>query len=143
MITKLKPLTIADWDAMPYRDGNRYEIIEGELFKYPWPGLSHQLILGNFILSIGNFLQSSPIGIVVSNPPLILSNYTGVFPDLVFFSHEQYDTIVIEERLHGPPALVIEVLSPGSANIRRDRVTKLQLYANMACRNTGSLILGT
>jgi Uma2 family endonuclease len=35
----------------------------------------------------------------------------------------------MNDRLHGPPALVVEVLSPGSSNIRRDRVAKLQLYA--------------
>jgi Uma2 family endonuclease len=47
----------------------------------------------------------------------------------VFFSREQNDAIVKDDRLHGPPALVVEILSPGSTNIRRDRVAKLQLYA--------------
>jgi Uma2 family endonuclease len=60
---------------------------------------------------------------------LILSNFSGVIPDLVFFNHDQRDKIVIDDRLHGPPALVVEILSPGSTNIRRDRVAKLQLYA--------------
>ena len=129
MITKLRPLTIADWDAMPYRDGNRYEIIEGELFVSSSPGLTHELVLINLILRIGNFLEANSIGTVVANSGVILSNFSGVIPDLVVFSHEQRDTIVKNDRLHGPPALVIEILSPGSANIRRDRVTKLQLYA--------------
>jgi Uma2 family endonuclease len=129
MITKLRPLTIADWDAMPYRDGNRYEIIEGELFVSCSPGLTHERVLINLILLIGNFLKANPIGTVVANSGVILSNFSGVIPDLVVFLNEQVDTIVKDDRLHGPPALVIEVLSPGSANIRRDRVTKLQLYA--------------
>lgn len=129
MITKLKPLTIADWDAMPAEDGYRYEIIEGELFVSCSPGLTHQMVLTNLIFLIRSFLETNPIGTVVHTPGLILSNFSGVIPDLVFFSREQRDTIVKDDRLHGPPALVVEILSPGSTNIRRDRVVKLQLYA--------------
>ena len=129
MITKLRSLTIADWEAMPHGDGNRYEIIEGELFVSCSLGLTHQIVVTKLIILIGRFLQTNPIGTVVAGPGLILSNYSGVIPDLVFFQHEQQDTIVTNDRLTGPPALVIEVVSPGSANNRRDRVSKLQLYA--------------
>ena len=129
MITKLKPLTIADWDAMPYREGYRYEIIEGELFVSTSPGLTHQMVSDNLLVLIRSFLKTNPIGTVVSTPGLILNNFSGVIPDLVFFSREQRDTIVKNDRLHGPPALVVEILSPGSTNIRRDRIAKLQLYA--------------
>ena len=129
MITKLRPLTIADWDAMPYRDGNRYEIIEGELFVSCSPGLTHERVLMKLILLIGNFLETTPIGEAVPNVGVILSNVSGVIPDLLVFLNEQRDTIITNDRLTGPPALVIEVLSPGPTNIRRDRVIKRQLYA--------------
>lgn len=129
MNTKLKPLTIADWDAMPYRDGNRYEIIEGELFVSCSPGLTHERAGINLILLLGNFLEMHPIGVIVGNTGVILSDHSGVIPDLVVFLNEQRETIITNDRLTGPPALVIEILSPGSANIRRDRVFKLNLYA--------------
>src|SRR5256885_1751772 len=129
MITNLRPLTIADWDAIPYDEWNRYEIIEGELFVSCSPGLTHQMVSTNLLVSIGIFLETNPVGTVVTTPGLILSNFSGVIPDLVFFSRQQRNTIVKDDRLHGPPALVIEILSPGSANIRRDRIVKLQLYA--------------
>ena len=128
MITKLRPLTIADWDAMPYRDGNRYEIIEGELFVSCSPGLTHERVLIKLIVLLGNFLETSRIGEAVANVGVILSNFSGVIPDLIVFLNEQRDTIITNDRLTGPPALIIEVLSPGPANIRRDRVNKLQLY---------------
>jgi Uma2 family endonuclease len=129
MITNLRPLTIADWDAIPYDEWNRYEIIEGELFVSCSPGLTHQMVLGNLFGSIVIFLKTNPIGTIVTNQGLILSNLSGVIPDLIFFSREQRNTIVKDDRLHGPPALVIEIVSPGSTNIRRDRIVKLQLYA--------------
>ena len=128
MITKLKPLTIADWDAMPYKEGYRYEIIEGELFVSRSPGLTHQVVLTKLLVKIGNFLDNNPVGTFVPGPGVILSNYSGVIPDLVFFSHDERDTLVTNDRLHGPPSLVVEILSPGSSNTRRDRVAKLQLY---------------
>jgi Uma2 family endonuclease len=129
MNTKLKILTIADWDAMPYGDGNRYELIEGELFVSCSPGLTHERVLFKLILLIGNFLETDPIGEAVANMGVILSDISGVIPDLLVFLNEQRDTIITKDRLMGPPALVIEILSPGSANIRRDRITKLQLYS--------------
>lgn len=129
MTTKTQLLTIADWEAMPHGDGNRYEIIEGELFVSCSPGLTHQIVLTRLIVMIGNFLDTNPIGTIVAGPGLILSNYTGVIPDFVFFRHDQEDAIVTNDRLTGPPALVVEIVSPGSANNKRDRVVKRQLYA--------------
>ena len=128
MNTKLKTLTIADWDAMPFEDGYRYEIIEGELFVSCSPGLTHQRVLGNLLFQIASYLMANPIGEIVSTPGLILSDVSGIIPDLVFFTNEQSGSIITDERLTGPPALVIEIVSPGSANIKRDRVEKLRLY---------------
>jgi Uma2 family endonuclease len=122
-------LTIADWEAMPHGDGNRYEIIEGELFVSCSPGLTHQMVATNLTVLIWNFLESNPIGTVVATPGLILSKFSGVIPDIVVFLDEERETLVKNDRLTGPPALIVEVLSPGSANVRRDRVAKLNLYA--------------
>jgi Uma2 family endonuclease len=66
---------------------------------------------------------------VVSTIGLILSNYSGVIPDMVFFKHESVEKIVTGERLTSAPELVIEILSPGSENIRRDRIAKHRLYS--------------
>jgi Uma2 family endonuclease len=85
--------------------------------------------LVNLILLIGNFLKTSPVGEIVANVGVILSDLSAVIPDVVVFLNEQRDTIITNDRLTGAPALVIEILSPGSANVRRDRVTKLRLYA--------------
>ena len=122
-------LTIADWEAMPHGDGNRYEIIEGELFVSCSPGLTHQTVATNLIFLIHSFLKRNPIGKVVATPGLVLSDISGVIPDVVFFRYDQRETIVTGDRLSGPPALVIEIISPGSRNVRRDRVAKLNLYA--------------
>lgn len=128
MITK-PTLTIADLDAMPYREGYRYELIEGELFVSCSPGLTHQRVTANLITLFVIFLRENPIAEYVPTPGLVFSEHSGVVPDLVVFLNRRRDAIITGERLTGPPDLVIEILSPGPANIRRDRILKLQLYA--------------
>jgi Uma2 family endonuclease len=120
-------MTIADLEAMP-DDGNRYEIIEGELFVSCAPGLTHQIVSDNIVYLIRSYLKSNPVGTVVSTIGLILTEYSGVIPDIVFFTHENYERVVSGERLTSAPDLVIEILSAGSENLRRDRVAKRRLY---------------
>ena len=57
MSTQFEPvLTIADLDAMP-EDGNRYELIEGELFVSRSPSLTHQRVSGNLFVVVRNYLS--------------------------------------------------------------------------------------
>ena len=129
MSARIEPLmTVDDLEAMP-EDGNRYEVIEGELFVSCAPGLTHQLVITRIIHEFSSYLDKNPIGIIVSTPGLILDQYSGVIPDLVFFTHQRGTEIIAKERLNAAPELVIEILSPGSSNIARDRVAKLQLYS--------------
>ena len=44
-------------------------------------------------------------------------------------SNERRAEIASGERVTGAPDLVVEILSPGAANERRDRVHKLELYS--------------
>ena len=129
MKTKLKTLTIDDWEALPHGDGNRYEIIEGELFVSCSPGLTHQRVVINLITLFVLFLEKNSIGEILTDMGVILSRYSGVIPDLVVFLNETGEAIITGDRLTGPTDLVIEVISPGSTNVRRDRVDKLRLYS--------------
>ncbi len=132
MVAKIDPLmTVEDLDAMP-EDGNRYEVIEGELFVSRTPGLPHQLVTANIIGCFLKYLDENPIGRIVPTPGLILSKYSGVIPDLVFYSHERGKEIIANDRLNAAPESVIEILSPGSENISLDRIAKRQLYAKHA-----------
>jgi Uma2 family endonuclease len=53
-----------------------------------------------------------------------------VAPDVVWISRERLATALWPDgHLHSAPELVVEVLSPGEINERRDRETKLKLYS--------------
>jgi len=121
-------MTVDDLDAMP-EDGNRYEVIEGELFVSRAPGLPHQIVSGNIFGFFFNYLAQHPIGRIIATPGLVFSQYSGVIPDLVFYRHARGREIIANDRLNAAPEIVIEILSPGRENISRDRVAKRQLYA--------------
>ena len=125
--------TVADLDLMP-DDGNRYELIEGEILVSRAPGLTHQGVSGNLFYGIKNFLTDNPLGEVWATPGVIFDDFNGVMPDLVFVSAERRSEIAAGERVTGAPELVVEILSPGTVNERRDRVTKLKLYAKFGVK---------
>jgi Uma2 family endonuclease len=129
MAAKIEPLmTVADLDACP-DDNNRYELVGGQLFVSRAALLPHQLVLTRLQVSLGNYLESNPIGIVVPGPGAVFSEYDAVIPDLVVVRKERWDSIVADEKFVGAPDLVIEILSPGPENRKRDLIVKRQLYA--------------
>ena len=119
----------ADLDQFPVDDGKRYEIIDGELFVSTQPRFGHQfasLALGSALLG---WSRETGLGLPCPSPGLIFGEHDDVAPDLVWLSHARRSLIEGEDgHLHGPPELVVEILSPGRANARRDREVKLDLY---------------
>ena len=128
MATKIEPLlTVADLEATP-DDGNRYEIIEGELFVSRAPSVPHQRIIHNLQMSLGSYLARNPIGILVPGAGVILSDNNAVIPDLLFIAEERRAEIATGDKITGAPDLIIEVMSPGAENRQRDLIIKRQLY---------------
>jgi Uma2 family endonuclease len=129
MAAKIEPLlTVADLDACP-DDGNRYELIEGELFVSRSPGIPHQLILHNLQMELGQYLRANPIGILVPGTGAIFSDYDAVIPDLLFVQHERWENVTSGQKVTGAPDIIVEILSPGAENRRRDLQVKRQLYS--------------
>lgn len=121
-------LTVDDLDLMP-DDGNRYELLEGEIYVSRAPSLTHQRILINLGTLLKNFLARNPIGEVLPTPGVIFDPSNGVIPDIVFISNQLSDRLGANERITEAPELVIEIVSPGKENARRDRVVKRRVYA--------------
>jgi Uma2 family endonuclease len=130
MASKIEPLlTVADLDAFPDDDGNRYELIAGELFVSRAPGIPHQRVLHNLQLEFGLYLKANPIGILVPGTGAIFSDYDAVIPDLLFVRNERWEDVTTGEQVTRAPDSVVEILSHGSENRRRDLSVKCKLYA--------------
>ena len=133
MAKRIEPLlTVADLEAFPEDDGNRYELIEGELYVSRAPGIPHQRVLQNLQIGLSEYLKEFSVGILVPGAGAIFSDYDAVIPDLVFVRHERWDEVVTGDKFTGALDIVIEILSPGTQNRKRDLSAKRKLYANYA-----------
>ena len=125
----VKKFTSADLMLLPDDDGNRYEIIEGDLYVSKLPSAEHQFVCTR----IGRFLDvwnDEHGGVVLGSPGLVFSDDDDVATDVVWVSRERLAGALDKAgHLTKAPELVVEVLSPGKANVQRDRVAKLSLYS--------------
>jgi Uma2 family endonuclease len=120
-------MTVADLEVMP-DDCNRYELMEGEIFVSLPPGLTHQRALGNLLYLLQNYLRKNPIGEVFTTPGVTFDQFNSVIPDITYSSNERMAEIAPGEHIAGAPNLMVEFVSPGSRNAKRDRVLKRRVY---------------
>jgi Uma2 family endonuclease len=123
-------VTVDQLADYPMDDGNRYELIDGALHVTTQPHLEHQEIVNELAYRLTAWNKQTRAGRVIPAPGVIFSERDAVAPDLVWLSKERAPAMLTPDdgKLHGAPDLVIEVLSQGSANERRDREIKRDLY---------------
>ena len=121
--------TVADLEVLP-EDGRRYEIIDGELFVTRAPHWKHQNVSVKIGMALEGWSVGSGLGEAAVNPGLVFSETDSVIPDVVWASYERLETMLDEAgHLVAAPELVVEVLSPGEKNERRDKEAKLKIYS--------------
>ena len=107
-------------------DGNRYEVLEGELFVTPSPSYAHQAILARLFTVIHPYVEQHRLGWTRWSPADIEFS-----PDTLL----QPDLFVVPDLGQGEPRswkdvttllLAIEALSPTTA--RADRMKKRPIY---------------
>jgi len=91
----------------------------------PCPTPLHQIILAK-LCRVFEKAEDQADGLSLIAPmDVVFSDDTILQPDLLYIAKDRCG--IVGERVHGPPDLVIEILSPGTS--RRDRTEKLDLYA--------------
>ncbi len=108
-------------------DGNRYEIIDGELIVSPAPRKKHQKLCYRLSRLVGGHVDERDLGEVYFAPvDVSLSGHDVVEPDLLFIRKDRLH-IFNDQFVAGPPDLVVEILSPSSRG--QDLGKKFALYA--------------
>ena len=121
--------TTRDLELLP-DDGDRYEIIDGELFVTRAPHWAHQKAAGRIYTALDAWSQLTELGETVPAPGVIFSDADNVIPDVVWVGRERLAPLLDNAgHLTAAPELIVEVLSPGAENKRRDRDLKLRLYS--------------
>lgn len=117
--------TYEDYRNAP--EDKRYELLDGDLVVVPAPKEAHQRALMNLTYVLYQSIKKTEAGRVYAAPfDVVLSETDVVQPDLLFISNDRAN-IITEDNVQGAPDLVIEVLSPSTAE--RDLTFKRSLYA--------------
>lgn len=122
--------TYAEFARLPSEGSTRHEVIAGELVVTPAPPLRHQRVVRDLIMLLHPFVREHGLGELYPGPVDVLFGEGDYLePDIVFVrtDHRQYLT---DRGVEGPPDLIIEILSPSTAD--RDRGLKLERYRTFA-----------
>ena len=133
MATTIKRLTYDDLEAIPLeREGDRQEIIDGELVVTPSPLPKHQIVSRSIFRRLDQHVVANDLGEVYYAPIDIRFTPDNVLiPDIIFIARDRLH-VVGSRAVDAAPDLVIEILSPGTR--RRDLTTKRELYARFGVR---------
>ena len=103
------------------------EYVNGEIIMAPTPTVLHQIVLRNLFRKLDEFVLRTKIGSILLSPlDVVLPSGDVVQPDAFFLTNEEEERARAEKRVHGAPAFLVEILSPGS--VKRDALTKRELY---------------
>lgn len=124
--TQEKIYTVDDIYALP--DGERAELIDGQIYYMAPPNTKHQRISGRLYQAIANYIDSKngECEIFAAPFPVFLnknSNNNYVEPDISVICDKDKIT---EKGCYGAPDWIIEIVSPGSR--RMDYYIKLFQY---------------
>lgn len=126
-----KGYTLADIEALP--EGERAELIDGEMFRMDAPLRIHQDIVMELSFEIISYIRKNKGNCKVYAAPFAVrikkDNLNYVEPDIsVVCDHEKLD----EKGCYGAPDWVIEILSPSS--VKMDCERKVKLYCETGVR---------
>jgi len=126
--TTAKKWTLAELHRLP-DDGNKYELVRGELFVTPPPSDAHETINAKLTSILTPYVIEHGLGLVYHPRAVVRFEGSEVEPDLMVRQPHPDPRGNDHDWTRAPiPILVVEVLSPYTR--RRDRQQKKNLYAD-------------
>ncbi len=128
MIAMAQPTgTAPEWTYAEYArlpdDGNRYEVIDGEVCVTPALGIPHQRVAARLFILLDEYVRRHRLGEMLWDVDVLFVSGQFLRPDMVFVAP---DAELSDRGVESAPALVVEVLSPHSKRI--DRIKKPPRY---------------
>lgn len=132
-VVRARRFTHDDVERMPQeREGDRHELIDGEIYVTPSPIPPHQSLLTEVGVLINDVARPGNLGRVYYAPIDVKPTPDAwVVPDLCFVARERL-SIVGPSAIDGAPDLIVEILSPSTRG--RDLAQKRALYERIGVR---------
>ena len=127
-------LTVADYMALP-DDGNRYELVHGELLISPSAYYGHGAVTAFIAGKLGEFVRRRKLGSVSVEIDIMMDDDLVLRPDVTYVARGRES--IIRGHLHGPPDLAAEITSPG--NWQMDIFAKMHEYQRFGIREYWAL----
>jgi Uma2 family endonuclease len=121
--------TADDWEQLAHDEDIRYEIIEGVLYMSKSPDARHQWIIFRLVGAVGNPAFEAGLAYPFFAPiGLFMPGCDPAQPDFVLVMKQRADEnkMIRERGIYGVPDLIVEVLSPRTANY--DETVKRDAY---------------
>ena len=123
MATVEKQWTLAEVHSLP-DDGNKYELVRGELFVTPPPTYTHESIGARLAVLVVPYVAREKLGLAFQGHAVMRHDGSEVGPDLMVRAEHRGATADWD---NAPvPILIVEIASPSTR--RRDREQKRELY---------------
>jgi Uma2 family endonuclease len=116
--------TYSEYARLP-DDGNRYEVLDGEVLVTPAPSPHHQMVVQRLLVGLIRYVEERGHGWVFQDVDLLFASGHFLRPDLVVVPASSREGIT-DRGVELPPALVVEVVSPSSRSV--DRMKKPRRY---------------
>jgi Uncharacterized protein conserved in cyanobacteria len=123
MAAKPKPWTIEEMYRLP-DDGNKYEVVWGELFVTPPPTDEHETIAARLTTILSPYAVAQGLGLVYRPRAVMQFEGSEVEPDLMVRQQQASPDATWEQA--PTPILIVEILSESTR--RRDRNQKRSFY---------------
>jgi len=126
---------MASFQALPWPEGVRYELDEGELGSTRLPTPFHNIVAGEIYIILSSFVDDNRLGCVFPpNTGYVLSHEKPPVrgPDVSFVNVARYRSINLSRDIEGAPDLAVEVVSPSetAADLHR----KIRQYLAAGCQ---------
>lgn len=118
--------TVEEYLALEEVSEVRHEFYKGEIFAMTGASLPHNRVLGNSYMALMNRLDLDSCEAFVDGALVEISADCFLYPDVVVSCH---DEDLASDRILRHPSVIIEVLSPKTADY--DRTSKLRLYQQL------------
>lgn len=118
-------VTVQEFLALPEPQGERIELIGGEVVSMPRAGYLHEITKSNLLMTLVAWSLHGGKGRVFSETAFQLDEHNSPIPDVSYFVSSSGITAGTTGLIHGAPDLAIEVVSSETAARLEE---KIELY---------------